>query len=133
MLNICINVLIIDDESIICKSLGGYLEDYGFSVVCVPSAEEALETIGNNEFDVAIVDLRLPGLSGDAMILQAHEIKPHLCFLIHTGSLEYSPSDELRLVGISEEHVFHKPVADLSTLAASIEKIVERRENENTQ
>ena len=70
-------VLIIDDETSIRTSMGEFFEDFGFQVHTVGSAEAALAAIAEQDFDVAIVDIRLPGLDGDGLIIKGEKaIRP---------------------------------------------------------
>lgn len=116
-------VLIIDDEVSIRNSMSEFFDDFGITVTAVGSAEAALDVLRDQRFDVAVVDIRLPGIDGDALILKAHDILPALSFIIHTGSVEYRLSKALRTIGLSEEHIFIKPVADLSTLVAAVQRL----------
>jgi DNA-binding NtrC family response regulator len=116
-------VLIIDDETSIRTSMSEFFEDFGFEVTSVGSAEEALATISEQSFQVAVVDIRLPGIDGDALILKAHELAPALRFIIHTGSVEYRLSDALKAIGLHKDHIFIKPVTDLTSLVVAIQAL----------
>lgn len=118
-----IRVLVVDDEISVRTSLVGFLEDSDFDVGSAGSGEEALELVAREYYDVAIVDLRLPGISGETLIIEAHKIAPDLRFLIHTGSVGYRLSEELKEIGMRAEHVLLKPLDDLSELIEGIEKL----------
>lgn len=118
-----IKVLVVDDENSIRHSLAGFLEDDGFDVTVAVNAEEALQLIAQQHFDIAVVDLRLPGMSGDIMIQHAFKLSPLLKFLIHTGSVNYSPSEELLAIGMKQQDVFQKPVLDLSIISSAIRQL----------
>lgn len=118
-----IRVLVIDDEPAICASLSAFLEDYGFRASCAESAEEALDLMQNNTYDVCIVDLRLPGISGEELIIQAHERYPDQRHIIYTGSISYNLSDPLKELGMRPEHVFLKPIRVLSLLVKCIKEL----------
>jgi len=122
-----IHVLVVDDEPSIRNSLVEFLEDCRFTVTSADSAESALELIAQAPFNVALVDIRLPKLDGDSLILKAHELQPHMGFIIHTGSVEYKLPDELRALGISPEHVFLKPQMDLMVFKQAIEKMMSQQ------
>jgi len=123
-----INILIIDDEIAIRYSLTSFFEDYDFNVTSAASAEEALEILNEKKnFHVAIVDLRLPGMTGDKMILEASKIYPELKYLIHTGSINYFVSDELKNIGFKDEFVFLKPQNNLKIFIDAIEKLLESK------
>ena len=116
-------ILVVDDESSIRESLAEFLRDFGMRVAAAVHAEEALEILQKEEFDVLIADLRLPGMTGDSMIPKAHQMQPGLRFLIHTGSIDYRLSTELLGLGLTPDHVILKPLADLTTLVDKIEAL----------
>jgi len=57
-------ILIIDDEASIRTTLAGILEDEGHKTVLCESGEEAITHFARDEFDLAILDLWLPGIDG---------------------------------------------------------------------
>lgn len=118
-----IRVLVIDDEPAICMSLTAFLEDYGFNASCAESAEEALELMKDNEFDVCVCDLRLPAMQGDELIVKARELYPNQRHIIYTGSISYTLSDQLKDLGMRPEHVFLKPVRVLTLLVKCIKEL----------
>jgi CheY-like chemotaxis protein len=126
-------ILVVDDEPSICESLLDYLEDFGFDVLAACGAHEALEILAKKPRDVAIIDIRLPGMNGDHLVMEAHRLQPDLRFLIHTGSSNYHPSEELIRIGIEPEHILTKPVRNLTMLKEAIEKLVQKKENHHDQ
>jgi len=118
-----IHVLVIDDEPAICASLSAFLEDYGFQASTAESAEEALDLMKSNTYDICIVDLRLPGMSGEDLILKAKERYPKQKHIIYTGSISYNLSDKLKELGMRPEHVFLKPIRVLSLLVKCIKEL----------
>jgi DNA-binding response OmpR family regulator len=123
-----IRVLVIDDEPAICLSLTAFLEDYGFNASSAESAEEALDLMRNNTYDVCIVDLRLPGMSGEDLILQARDRYPDQRHIIYTGSISYNLSDKLLALGMRPEHVFLKPIRVLTLLVKCIKALATEAE-----
>lgn len=120
-----IKVLVVDDEQSVCETLRDYLEDYGYMVSSAGNSGEALALLDKEVHDVALIDMRLPLMNGDALVLKAHALQPELRFLIHTGSSVFHLPEELRRIGIRPEHVFLKPVRDLSLLRDAIKNLVE--------
>jgi DNA-binding NtrC family response regulator len=120
-------ILVVDDEVSIRRSLRAYLEDEGFAVIDVGSGEEGLAKLIDNLPDAAIVDIRLPGMDGNAFIEQAHRLHPAMAFLIYTGSAGYDPPPAIQAIGIRKEHVFKKPQNDLAMLATALRRLLERR------
>ncbi len=68
MLDMTPEILAVEDDDGIRASLRMALEDEGHSVEGVPSAEEALEWLGQREADLVLVDLTLPGMNGFELI-----------------------------------------------------------------
>ncbi|MCI9175002.1 MAG: VanR-ABDEGLN family response regulator transcription factor [Lachnospiraceae bacterium] len=57
-------ILVVDDEKEIADLVAFYLESETFEVVTCYSAETALQNISERKFDLAILDIMLPGTSG---------------------------------------------------------------------
>lgn len=119
-----VRILVVDDEVSIRESLKGFLEDHNYIVDAAGTAEEALDLISQSEYDVAVIDLRLPRMNGETLIKRAHQLKAGMRFIIHTGSVDYVLSKELLVIGMSREDIFFKPVANLTLIVKAIEKIV---------
>jgi len=60
-----INLLIVDDEEQFLKSISRSLELRDFNVIAVNRGEKAIEAAKNNPIDIALVDLKMPGISGE--------------------------------------------------------------------
>ncbi len=57
-------VLVVDDEKLIVKGIRFSLEQDGMEVDCAYDGEEALEMIKNKEYDIVLLDVMLPKLTG---------------------------------------------------------------------
>lgn len=66
-------VLVVDDEKLIVKGIRFSLEQDGMEVVCAYDGEEALEIAKSQEFDIILLDVMLPGLSGFEVCQQIRE------------------------------------------------------------
>lgn len=106
-------VLIIDDHDSLRRNIAALLDDEGFIVLQADSGETGLDILDQQAVDVAIVDMRLPGIGGNEVIESARSRHPALRFIVHTGSVDYTLSDHNRDLGITEADVFYKPIADL--------------------
>jgi len=115
-----INILIVDDEQFILDSLTGFLEDFEFNVFRAESGEEALQILEKISVQAVIVDLRLPEMSGDTLIRKINSLYPGTKFVIHTGSVGYVLSEDLKAIGIKPEQLFFKPVPDLNILVDTV-------------
>ena len=121
-----IHILVVDDEVSIRESLKGFLEDHDYEVDSAGTAEEALACIASAEYAAAVIDLRLPRMNGETLIKRANQLQPELRFIIHTGSVDYSLSKELNLIGMTTEDIFFKPIHDLGLIVKGIERILNR-------
>jgi len=78
-------ILIVEDEAIMRESLRDWLTDIGYEVETVEAGEEALETLAGRDFDLAIVDMRLPGKDGIEVLKEAKTKRPQLKGIIITA------------------------------------------------
>jgi DNA-binding NarL/FixJ family response regulator len=119
-----VRVLIVDDEEQMLRGLAAFLEDEGFDVLSAASGEEGLALVADHELQAGVVDMRLPGMAGNEFIERAHSLQPQMRFLIHTGSSSYAIPARLRALGIMEEHLFIKPLVDLSVIARALRALL---------
>ena len=66
-------ILVVDDEEKIRKSLSGLLEDNGYEVVTAGSGPECLQTISAQDFDLVILDIVMPEMSGIEVLQKIKE------------------------------------------------------------
>jgi len=78
-------ILIVDDELVVRDSLGKWFSSEGYAAQPVGSAREALEVIQQKEFDVALIDIKMPGMDGMELQARLKEADPELAVIIMTG------------------------------------------------
>lgn len=78
-------VLVVDDEQDLREELAALLEDANFSVETANDGEDGLEKLLTEEFDVAVVDLRMPKMDGLSMIKEAKEKNITVPMVMLTG------------------------------------------------
>ncbi len=78
-------ILIVDDELVVRDSLGKWFTSEGYTATPVASARLALETIQQNEYDVALIDIKMPGMDGMELQGRLIEADPDLTLIIMTG------------------------------------------------
>jgi len=122
--NESVHVLVVDDETSIRLNVEAYLEDEGFTVRSAESGEEAVDILKKEKFDIGIIDMRLPGIDGNELILMAHNSNPKMRFIIHTGSTGYVLPQNIKELAIMEEHVLRKPLSDISLITKLIGSIM---------
>lgn len=119
-------ILIIEDETPIRSSLINHFEDYEYEIYEAESAEAGMKIIEKVELDAVIVDLRLPGKSGDEFIIEAYHRFENTIFLIHSGSTNYNMPKKLENLPRVSDIIFRKPLSDLSVLNEEIEKMLSK-------
>jgi len=123
-------ILIVDDEPLIRENLKAYLEDEGLDVAAFESVAPALDWLRQcGDCRVCIMDMRLPDMDGNTAIRILRQRYPRMQFLIHTGSSSYSLPEDLRVMGLDEDRVYHKPLDDMAPLAATARALATAREN----
>jgi DNA-binding NtrC family response regulator len=80
-----INLLIVDDEEEFLESISKRLEVRDFNVVAVNRGDKALEAARKHPIDVALVDLKMPGMSGEATLEALKKEHPWMEVVILTG------------------------------------------------
>jgi len=118
-------ILLVDDEERLLHNLAFFFEDEGYDVVTAISGEEGLDQLRQGGIEACIVDMRLPGIDGNEVIRTAMREGLLHRFLIHTGSTDYRLPDDLLKMGMSEHHVFLKPIAEMTVLADAITALFE--------
>ncbi|MFQ5503675.1 MAG: sigma-54-dependent transcriptional regulator [Planctomycetota bacterium] len=80
-----IRMLIVDDERGFRDTMQDRFERRGFEVTAAPDAEVALNLLAASSFDVALFDVRMPGMDGITLLRQARDRWPLLEVIIVTG------------------------------------------------
>ena len=79
------NLMIVDDELIVRDSLGKWFREEGYDVTVAESAQEALAKMAAQRFDLALVDIKMPGTDGVELQRRIHEIDAEMIVIIMTG------------------------------------------------
>ncbi len=80
-----IRLLIVDDEVRFIEALSRRLGLRDFEVTAVTSGKEALKTAESQPFDLAIVDLKMPEMSGERLLTLLKERDPSVEVVMLTG------------------------------------------------
>jgi DNA-binding NtrC family response regulator len=78
-------ILVVDDDAIVIKSCRRILEAEGFEVTSVPSADEALEKIKYYEFDLLLMDVKMPKHDGLFLMREIKKNWPDIPIIVMSG------------------------------------------------
>lgn len=79
------HILVVDDEGAIRYSISKTLQRVGYQVSAAASGEEALEMMTDQNFDVVLTDIRMPGLTGVELLAKIKEKAPDSIVILMTG------------------------------------------------
>jgi DNA-binding NtrC family response regulator len=93
-----LRVLIVDDEPELVQALVERLDLRGITAVGVNSGAEALERLQTDAFDVLLLDVKMPGMSGLEVIREVKVLLPELGVVLLSGhSALESAAEGIRL------------------------------------
>jgi DNA-binding NtrC family response regulator len=78
-------LLIVDDDPIVRDSLGQWFDSEGYQVETVSSGREALGRAERDRWDLALLDIKMPGMDGMELQSRLREIDPEMPLIIMTG------------------------------------------------
>ena len=78
-------ILVIDDEIGICEGIQRALESEGFQVAIALEGKSGLALVRENGFDLVLLDVKMPEISGLDLIGMIHQIDPEIICIIITG------------------------------------------------
>ncbi len=88
-------ILIVDDEPDTCENLSDILTDLGYDVDTAQDGFAALELVEKNTFDIALLDLRMPGMDGLELYRRIRQISAATVAIVVTA---YASSDTAKSV-----------------------------------
>jgi DNA-binding NtrC family response regulator len=80
-----IYILIVDDDMIVRESMSNWLKEEGYAVDTSEDGLSGLEKIKTNNYDLAVVDIKMPGMDGIELLKLSKEIYPDLPVLVMTA------------------------------------------------
>ena len=112
-----LRILLVDDEEDFASTLAERLELRGFQAEVATSGIDALEHVGEDDFSVLILDVKMPGIDGLGVMAEVKRKRPELPIILLTGHGAIASAETGMKEGAFD--YLMKPV-DLETL---IEKI----------
>ena len=117
-------VLAIDDELVVCESIRRVLSDEGYEVTTTTSSREGIELLRKERFDLLMLDILMPEVTGIGVLRIARDIAPDTEVLIITGYATIETAVEAIKLGAFD--YLEKPVSP-PQLLVSTARALERR------
>lgn len=87
-------LLIVEDDPLQLRTLSSILKKEGFDVIACATAAEALEHVASADVGVAVVDMRLPDLSGTQLLEKIQALNGRIRVIINTGYGSFDSAKE---------------------------------------
>ncbi len=114
-----LNILIVDDEQGYLDEIGEFLNDCGFTALTADTPVKALAVVNQRPVDIAIVDLKLPQMSGIELMRRMKELDSSIAIIMISGHGDIDSVVEAMRAGAND--YFAKPF-NLADIRISIER-----------
>jgi DNA-binding NtrC family response regulator len=118
------NILLIDDDEWIRDSMRVFFETEGCRLTSVETAEEALEMVHRQDFDLVICDYKLPGLSGLTFLKELRQMQAQALTILITAYKTDELVSEAKKIGV---HAFIAKPFNSETIEASLSHLIARQ------
>lgn len=114
-------VLIIEDEIVTAEAVKEALALDDISADIASDGKTGLKKFISNNYDLILLDLKMPGLSGDEVLSEIRKHDPFIDVIIYTNYTDFADIKKLANIGI-EGYINKGPKADLSELISAIKE-----------
>lgn len=116
-----LSVLIVDDDVDTCASVSDILGDLGYRTDTAHNGPEALGLVQRSHYDVALLDLKMPGMDGLTLYREIKKLRPGTVAFLVTAFAGSDTAESAQKAGVRD--VVRKPV-DLPKLLSLIDEAV---------
>ena len=114
-------VLIIEDEIVTAEAVKEALALENISADIASDGKSGLEKFVSHNYDLILLDLKMPGLSGDEVLSEIRKRDPFIDVIIYTNYRDFADIKKLANIGI-EGYINKGPKADLVELISAIKE-----------
>jgi two-component system response regulator AtoC len=119
-----VQILVVDDEGIVRESLAAWLGEDGYEVTTAEGGAQALKLLPTREWNLMMVDLKMPGMDGIQLMDEVRKVRPELLIIIMTAYATVDTAVQAMKKGAYDYLV--KPF-NPEDLSLSIRKIVDHQ------
>ena len=120
-------ILLVDDETVFTQNMAKLLTSRGYVVTAVNSGDAAIQELEQKDFDVVVLDLKMPGMDGITTLKEIKKLGLFTETLILTG--HGSIDTALEAIKIGAYDYLTKP-CEIDELVGKIEGAWERKDDE---
>jgi two-component system response regulator HydG len=120
-----VRVLVVDDEPSLLRALEAVLRKKGYQVTALDSPIVATQKLAQEDFDVALVDIKMPQLSGLELLNAIKHRRPEVEVIMMTGHATVEAA--LAAVRAGAYDFLTKPFEDVELVARAVAKAAERK------
>ena len=121
------DILVIDDELTVCRSCEKILNEDGHSVSIALNGREGLERARKENFDLAIVDLKMPDIDGMEVVEAIKRERPNMAVIIMTGYSTVPSAVKGMKLGAAD--YIPKPFTP-DEMSMAVRRIIQQKEHE---
>jgi DNA-binding NtrC family response regulator len=118
-------VLVVDDEPMVCLALTNWLEEENYFAQAVEDGPQAIGAVREENWDIVLLDLRMPGMDGMEVLKQVKEIAPQTVVIMMTAYASIPGAVQAMQEGAYDYIV--KPL-DVDQLTLMLQRIVEHQQ-----
>lgn len=118
-------ILLVDDEELIRSAIAKFLRSKGYEVTTADSGPAALDALEREKHVLMLADVRMPGMTGLALVPAALAVDPELAIMMLTAVNDAPTATEALAHGAMD--YLMKPI-ELSDLAAAVERVLHKRD-----
>jgi DNA-binding NtrC family response regulator len=119
-------ILVVDDDQEFCANINNILTDKGYRVSTAHDGDMAIEKVWENNFDIILLDMKLPPLNGLETYLAIREVRRNVAVVVITGYLEEMGDLVQKALHESAYVCMEKPV-NMDGLISLLDKIREQK------
>ncbi|MCF5710175.1 response regulator [Pseudomonas syringae] len=117
-------ILLVEDEVKTAEMLRGALTEEGISVDWVTNGDDALRLIKPGSYDLIILDLKLPGMTGDEILEQLRKVDSYVDVIVYTNYQDPPVMQKLINLGV-DGYISKGANADLWETVEKIKKLLD--------
>jgi DNA-binding NtrC family response regulator len=112
-------LLVVDDERVVCDAIARHLRDAGFETHVAYSGIAAMEILRDAVFDAALIDIRMPRISGFQVLEQLKKGNPDAKAIMMTSYADISSA--VYSIAQGAEDIISKPV-DIDEVVTTVRR-----------